>query len=66
LLPVEPLTIDIHDAGLVVAERYGFAIYDAMIEASAPRAGCDTLWSENMQGGMVLDNQLRIVDPFDS
>ncbi len=64
LLPVCPLTIDIHDAGLRLAERYGLSICDAMIAASALDAGCDTLWSEDMQHGMLLDGGLRVLDPF--
>jgi predicted nucleic acid-binding protein len=64
LLPVQPLTIDIHETGLAVAERYGLSIFDAMIAASALHADCDTLWSEDIQDGIVLDDRLRIVDPF--
>jgi predicted nucleic acid-binding protein len=64
LLTVHPLTVDIHEAGLALAERYGFSLYDAMIAASALGAGCDTLLSEDMQHGMVLDERLRILDPF--
>ena len=64
LLPVQPLTIDIHETGVGLAERYGFSIYDAMIAASALHADCDTLWSEDMQDGIVLDDRLRIVNPF--
>jgi predicted nucleic acid-binding protein len=64
LLPVEPLTIEIHETGLALAERYGLSIYDAMIAAAALQADCDTLWSEDMQHGMVLDDRLRIVNPF--
>jgi predicted nucleic acid-binding protein len=64
LLPVEPITIEIHETGLALAERYGLSTYDAMIAASALHADCDTLWSEDMQDGMVLDDQLRIVNPF--
>jgi predicted nucleic acid-binding protein len=37
---------------------------DAMIAASALHADCDTLWSEDMQDGIVLDDRLRIVNPF--
>jgi predicted nucleic acid-binding protein len=48
LLTVHPLAIETHDAGLRLAERYGFAIYDAMITASALHAGCEPLWSEDM------------------
>jgi predicted nucleic acid-binding protein len=63
LLPVQPLTIDVHETGLALAERYGLSIYDAMIAASALHADCDTLWSEDMQDGMVLDDRIRIVNP---
>jgi predicted nucleic acid-binding protein len=64
LLTVHPLTVDIHETGLRLAERYGFSTYDAMIAASALHAGCDTLWSEDMQHGMVLDEGLQITSPF--
>lgn len=64
LLTVHPLTVEVHETGLRLAERYGFSIYDAMIAASALHAGCDTLWSEDMQHGLALDDGLRIVNPF--
>ena len=64
LLPVQPLTIEIHETGLALAERYGLSTWDAMIAASALHADCDTLWSEDMQDGIVLDGRLRILNPF--
>jgi predicted nucleic acid-binding protein len=64
LLAVHPVTLETHAAGLRIAERYGFSVYDAMIVASAIEVGCDILWSEDMQGGMVLEEGLRIVNPF--
>ena len=64
LLPVVPITVETHEAGIALAERYGFSTYDAMIAASAILSGCDTLWSEDLQHNMVVDNQLRIINPF--
>jgi predicted nucleic acid-binding protein len=64
LLTVHLLTIETHETGLALAERYGFSTFDAMIAASALHAGCDTLWSEGMQHGMALDEGLRIANPF--
>jgi predicted nucleic acid-binding protein len=64
LLTIHPLTVETHETGLGLAERYGLSTYDAMIAASALHAGCDTLWSEDMQHGMALDEGLRIVNPF--
>ena len=43
LLPAWPVTIDVHETALGLAERYGLSIYDAMIAASALHADCDTL-----------------------
>jgi predicted nucleic acid-binding protein len=64
LLLVEPLTIDVHETGLALAERYGISVYDAMIAASALHADCDTLCSEDMQDSMTLDDRIRISNPF--
>jgi predicted nucleic acid-binding protein len=64
VLPALPVTIDVHESGIALAERYGLSIYDAMIAASALGAGCDTLWSEDMQNGLVINGQLRVVNPF--
>ena len=35
ICPTEPLTIETHDRGRLVAERYGLSVYDAMIAAAA-------------------------------
>lgn len=64
LLDVEPLTAEVHDTGLALAERYRLSIYDAMIVASALHAGCATLWSEDMQDGLSIDGRLLIMNPF--
>jgi predicted nucleic acid-binding protein len=64
LLSVHSVTTEVHEDGLTLAERYNLSVYDAMIAASALEANCDTLWSEDMQHGMVIDGRLRIINPF--
>lgn len=64
LLTVEPVTVATHEQGLVVSERYGLSIYDAMIVSAALLAGCETLLSEDMQDGLIVDGRLRIINPF--
>lgn len=64
LLTVHSITVETHETGLALAERYGLSIYDSMIAASAIRAGCDMLWSEDMQHGMTIEKRLRIANPF--
>lgn len=62
--PVVPIDVALHDDALRLAERHGFSIYDALIIAAALYADCSTLFSEDMQDGMVIDGRLRISDPF--
>jgi predicted nucleic acid-binding protein len=64
LLTVRPLTHDTHRAGLALAKRYRWSVNDGLIAAAALEAGCKTLWSEDLQHGMKLDEGLRIADPF--
>ena len=59
-----PVDIDTHTNALRIAERYGCAISDALIVASALCANCGVLWSEDMQDGIVIDRRLRIANPF--
>ncbi|MBI2738555.1 MAG: PIN domain-containing protein [Rhodospirillales bacterium] len=58
------LDLATHDEALRIAERYGYSIFDALIVASALQAGSDTLWSEDMRDGIVIDGRLRISNPF--
>jgi predicted nucleic acid-binding protein len=61
---VLPLELGTHEEALRIAERHGHSIFDALMIAAALRAKYGTLWSEDMQDGMVIDGRLRIVDPF--
>lgn len=63
LLTTIPITIEIHDKGLSLAERYNFRVYDAMIVAAALSSDCDILFSEDLQDGMRVDG-LTIVNPL--
>lgn len=47
-----------------LAERYKLAFYDALIIAAALHADCDTLYSEDMQDGLVIERRLTIRNPF--
>jgi predicted nucleic acid-binding protein len=64
LCTVCDLTVETHDVGRALGERYGFSVYDAMIVAAALREGCTTLYSEDMHDGLLVEDQLRIANPF--
>jgi len=61
---VEPITVDAHDRGLAVFERYRFSFYDSILVATALISGARTLYSEDLQHGQVIDKQLRVTNPF--
>jgi predicted nucleic acid-binding protein len=61
---IVPVDLETHTEALRIAERYGCAIFDALIIAAALRAKCTVLYSEDMQDGMAVERDLRIVDPF--
>ena len=61
---VRSLTIDTHDRGLALAQRYQLSVYDAMIAAAAIEADCAVLLSEDFQTGQVLDERLTVRNPF--
>jgi len=60
------ITIDTHDAARRIAEQYGYHIYDALVAAAALQANCDTLYTEDLQDGQVIDDQLTMRNPFTS
>ena len=59
-----PITLAVHESALVLAERTGYAFYDALILAAALEAGCDTVYSEDLQDGQVIEGRLTIRNPF--
>ena len=51
---VTAVDIETHELGLDLAERNQLAIYDAMIVAAASRAGCNVLYTEDLQHGQKI------------
>ena len=58
-----PLTIEIHERAVQIAERYGYSIFDSLVIAAALHAGASTLYSEDMRDGQTIDG-LTIRNPF--
>lgn len=63
-LTVRPLTIEVHELGLRLAERYRLSFYDSLLLAAALIAGCKTFYSEDLHDGQVIEGRLTIRNPF--
>jgi predicted nucleic acid-binding protein len=61
--PPLALTLDLHATARALAEDHRLSFYDALIVASATEAGCNILYSEDMQHGRKFGN-VTIVNPF--
>ena len=62
-LPPVAITVEIHDEALRIAQRYGYHIYDSLVLAAAVQAGCNVLYSEDMQDGQKVES-VTIRNPF--
>ncbi|PWR24770.1 PIN domain-containing protein [Zavarzinia aquatilis] len=61
--PPMPLTLEMHEGARQLAATHRLSFHDALVVVAAQSAGCDVLYSEDLQNGRVFDG-LRVVDPF--
>jgi predicted nucleic acid-binding protein len=60
---VRDISVLTHEAAIALARDHSLSFYDALIVASAIEAGCDILYTEDMQHGRNIGG-LAIVNPF--
>ncbi len=60
---IEPLTALTHGLAASISELVGIAIYDANIVAAAELAGCDVLYTEDLNDGQRI-GRVTIRNPF--
>jgi predicted nucleic acid-binding protein len=65
LLPLMKVSASaaLYQRALDIQSRWRFGFYDSLIVASALAAGCDTLLTEDLQHGQVIET-LTISNPF--
>jgi len=60
---VVPITLEIHESGIAIAEKYKLSFYDSLILAAASHSECRIVYSEDMQDGQRIKN-ITIQNPF--
>jgi predicted nucleic acid-binding protein len=45
-------------------EEKQFSFWDSLIISSAIESGCSTLYSEDMQDGLIINDSLKIINPL--
>jgi len=61
ILSVQRETIE---SAILLHERYGFSYFDCLMLASALEGDCDIIFTEDMNNGQVINETLKIVNPF--
>ena len=61
VVQLAPSTIEL---AFMISNKYQLSWWDSLIIASALENNCKTLYSEDMQDGLVIENTLTIVNPF--
>jgi predicted nucleic acid-binding protein len=64
LCQVHALTLDTHELARAIAQRYGFALDNALIVAAALLAGCEVLYSDAVQADRKIEGRLAVRNPF--
>jgi len=44
--------------------KYDFQLFDSIIVASSLEADCEILYSEDLQHNQLIENRLKIINPF--
>ena len=56
-------SIQLYNQALDITDRWRFSFYDSLIISAALQAGCEILYSQDLQHGQYIQN-LKIVNPF--
>ena len=61
---VQPVVFSTIKLAQYLINRYDFQIFFWIIVASALEANCSILYSEDMQHNQIIENTMKIVNPF--
>jgi predicted nucleic acid-binding protein len=61
---VQPVILSTIKLAQDLVGKYDLQVFDGIIIAAALEADCDILYSEDMQNGQIIENMLKIVNPF--
>ena len=64
LCVLQPVSVTTLKYARNLIDRYDFQLFDSIIVASALEANCHVLYSEDLHHGLVVENRMKIINPF--
>ena len=61
---VKSITIETIELCLRIKEKYHFSWWDSLVLSTALESNCSILYSEDLQHGQIIENSLKIMNPF--
>ena len=61
---IQPVILSTVKLAQSLITKYDFQVFDGIVVAAALEANCNILYSEDMQNGQIIENILKIVNPF--
>ncbi len=61
---ISVITTEIIKKAWNLRKQYRYSYWDSLVLASALEINCSTLYTEDMQCGQVIEDKLRIANPF--
>jgi predicted nucleic acid-binding protein len=61
---IHPVKLETVNGAFEIKKKYGFSYWDSLILSATLENSCSLLYSEDMQNGQVVENTLKIVNPF--
>jgi predicted nucleic acid-binding protein len=59
-----PFELIIFSTAVHLLQKYQFQMFDGIVVASALESGCSILYTEDMQHDLLIEKQLRVINPF--
>ena len=61
---LQPVTLNTLKYARSLIDSYDFQLFDSIVIASALEANCHILYSEDLHHGLVVENCIKIINPF--
>jgi predicted nucleic acid-binding protein len=61
---VMPLELETIKQCIFIKEKYGYSWWDSLVLTSALENDCVILYSEDLQSNQIIENKLKIINPF--
>lgn len=61
---ISNISLELINKALILKSKYKYSYFDCLILASALENDCEILCSEDMQHNQIIENKLKIINPF--